>query len=187
MPRLLVMLVVLLPGAAVAAIWHGDQNSGALRFVAIQAGAKFSGHFGEFRVRLDFDPAKPADGRLEVRIVTKSADTSDAERDGVLHGKDFFWVERFPEAKYEAQSFRRENGAWTAAGELTLRGVTQPVTVRFEIRPQLRQLGMKGSVTLRRLEFGIGQGEWTDTTWLGDPVDVAFDLRLQQENAAADP
>lgn len=187
MRRTLVMLVALLPGAATAAVWHGDQHSGVLRFVATQAGAKFPGHFGEFRVRLDFDPAMPANGRLDVTIVTKSADTADAERDAVLHGKDFFWVERFPEAKYQAQGFRRENGAWTAAGELTLRGVTQPVTVRFEIRPELLQLGMKGGVTLRRLEFGVGQGEWADTTWLGDPVDVAFDLRLQQQDSATGP
>jgi polyisoprenoid-binding protein YceI len=187
MLRTIVALVAVLPCAAVADVWQGDQHSGALRFVATQAGAKFPGHFGEFKVRFDFDPAEPAMGRLDVTIATSSADTSDAERDEVLHGQDFFWVARFPEAKYRAEGFKRDGKGWIAAGELTLRGVTQPVAVRFELKPKSRQLGMKGSVTLRRLEFGVGQGDWADTTWLGDPVDVAFDLSLQQEAAAASP
>lgn len=185
--RICAALIALLPCAAFADAWQGDQQSGALRFAATQAGAKFSGHFGEFKVRFDFDPALPAKGRLDVTIVTKSADTSDAERDEVLHGQDFFWVVRFPEAKYHAEGFKRDGKGWIAAGELTLRGVTQPVAVRFEVKPKLQRLGMKGGVTLRRLEFGVGQGDWADTTWLGDPVDVAFDLSLQQETAAASP
>ena len=187
MLRTIVALVAVLPGTASADVWQGDRHSGALRFVATQAGAKFPGHFGEFKIRFDFDPAEPAKGRLEVTIATKSADTTDAERDEVLHGRDFFWVARFPEAKYHAEGFRRDGKGWIAAGELTLRGVTQPVAVRFELKPKLRQLGMKGGVTLRRLEFGVGQGDWADTTWLGDPVDIAFDLSLQQETAAASP
>ncbi len=185
--RICAALIVLLPCAALADVWQGDQHSGALRFVATQAGAKFQGHFGEFKVRFDFNSAEPAKGSLDVTIVTGSADTADKDRDEVLHGKDFFWVERFPEAKYHAEGFKRDGKGWTAAGELTLRGVTQPVAVRFEVEPKQKQLGMKGSTTLRRLEFGVGQGDWTDTTWVGDPVDVAFDLGLQQETAAASP
>ena len=185
--RFCAALLALLPSAAMAAVWQGDEHAGALRFVATQAGAKFPGHFGAFKVRFDFDPANPSRGYLDVTIATQSADTADAERDEVLHGKDFFWVERFPEAKYHAEGFKRDGKGWIAAGKLTLRGVTQAVVVRFELKPKARRLGMKGGVTLRRLEYGVGQGDWADTTWLGNPVDVAFDLSLQQESAAASP
>ena len=185
--RFCAALLALLPSAAMAAVWQGDEHAGALRFVATQAGAKFPGHFGAFKVRFDFDPANPSKGYLDVTIATQSADTADAERDEVLHGKDFFWVERFPEAKYHAEGFKRDGKGWIAAGKLTLRGVTQAVVVRFELKPKARRLGMKGGVTLRRLEYGVGQGDWADTTWLGNPVDVAFDLSLQQESAAASP
>lgn len=181
------LLVVLLPAVAAAAAWQGDQHSGALRFTATQAGAKFAGHFGQFKVRFDFDPENPAKGVLDVTIATASADTSDAERDEVLHGRDFFWVEHFPEATYHADGFKRDGKAWVASGKLTLRGVAQPVTVRFEANPKLQRLGMNGGATLRRLEFGVGQGDWKETTWLADTVDVAFDLSLQQGTAAASP
>jgi polyisoprenoid-binding protein YceI len=185
--RICAALIALLPCVALADAWQGDQHSGSLRFVATQAGAKFQGQFDEFKVSFDFDPAEPVKGRLDVTIVTKSADTADAERDEVLHGQDFFWVARFPEAKYHAAGFTRDGRGWIAAGGLTLRGVTQPVAVRFEVEPKLKQLGMKGGATLRRLEFGVGQGDWADTTWVSDPVDVAFDLSLEQETAAASP
>ena len=181
--RFCVALIALLPGIAAADAWQGDQQAGALRFVATQAGARFSGHFGEFKVRLEFDPAAPAKGRLEVTIATKSADTADAERDEVLHGRDFFWVARFPEAKYHAEGFKRDGKGWIGAGQLTLRGVTQAVAVRFELKPKQRRLSMKGGVTLRRLEFGVGQGDWAETTWIGDPVGVSFDLNLHRAAA----
>jgi len=185
--RAIVALLTMLPAVAAADVWQADQNAGTLRFVATQAGARFAGHFGEFKVRLDFDPNAPAQGRLEVTIAAASADTADAERDEVLHGRDFFWVSRFPEAQYRAEGFQRDGDGWIASGTLTLRGVTQPVAVRFELEPKLRRLAMKGGGTLRRLEFGVGQGDWAETTWIGDPVDVAFDLSLRQEAAAASP
>ncbi len=185
--RSCVVLAALLPAVAAAAAWQGDQHSGALQFTATQAGAKFRGHFGEFKVTFDFDPANPAKGVLDVTIATASADTADKERDEVLHGRDFFWVEHFPQATYHAEGFKPDGKAWVANGQLTLRGVTQPVAVRFELKPKQKQLGMKGGAALRRLEFGVGQGDWTDTTWLSDPVDVAFDLGLQPETAAASP
>ena len=185
--RLCVALLALLPCATGAATWEGDQRAGPLRFVATQAGAKFPGHFGEFRVHFDFDPAAPAKGRLDVTVATKSADTADRERDEVLHGTDFFWVEHFPEAKFHADGFKRDGKAWIAAGQLTLRGVTQAVAVRFEIKPKAGRLGMKGGVTLHRLEFGVGQGDWAETTWVGDAVQVAFDLSLGPATAAVSP
>lgn len=182
-----VTLMALLPAVASAAAWQGDQHSGALRFTATQAGAKFPGHFGEFKVKFEFDAADPAKGVLDVTIPAASADTADKDRDEVLHGKDFFWVEHFPVATYHAEGFRRDGKDWVANGKLTLRGVTQPVAVRFEVQPKQKQLGMKGSASLRRLEFGVGQGDWHETTWVGDPVEIAFDLSLQQEAAATSP
>jgi polyisoprenoid-binding protein YceI len=181
------VLMALLPAIATAAAWQGDQHSGALQFTATQAGAKFSGHFGEFKVKFDFDATNPAKGVLDVAIATASADTADRERDELLHGRDFFWAEHFPQATYHAEGFKPDGKAWVADGQLTLRGVTQPVTVRFELKPKQKRLGMKGGAALRRLEFGVGQGDWTETTWLSDPVDVAFDLSLQPETAAASP
>jgi polyisoprenoid-binding protein YceI len=165
-------------GAAHGAGWRGDERDGNLQFTAMQAGAKFTSAFERFRVRFDFDEAKPAAGRLDVTVETKSVNTADADRDGILRSRDFFWCEQYPEAAFHAEKFERDGAGWRASGELSMRGVTRPVAVRFELSPGPMHLVMKGTADLRRLEFGVGQGEWSSTEWVGDEVGVLFDLKL---------
>jgi polyisoprenoid-binding protein YceI len=174
-------------GVAFAADWQGDEHSGSLRFTAIQAGAKFTSAFERFDVRFDFDESNPGAGRLDVAVATKSVDTADVDRDEILRSRDFFWCERFPEAVYHAEKFERDGAGWRASGEFALRGVTRPVVVRFALAPGPMHLLMKGTADLRRLEFGIGQGEWSSTEWIGDEVGVLFDLKLLPAAAASTP
>lgn len=161
-----------------AADWQGDEHTGSLQFTATQAGATFTSAFERFRVRFDFDESKPAAGRLDVTVDTKSVDTADVDRDVILRSRDFFWCEQYPEAVFHAWKFERDGAGWRASGELTLRGTTRPAFVRFELAPGPMQLVMKGAAGLRRLEFGVGQGEWSSTEWVGDEVGVLFDLKL---------
>lgn len=165
-------------GAAFAADWQGDERSGSLQFTAIQAGARFTSAFERFTVRFDFDESNPAGGRLDVKVQTRSVDTADVDRDEILRSRDFFWCEQYPEAVFHAGKFERDGAGWRANGELALRGMTRQVSVRFELTPGPMHLVMKGTADLRRLEFGIGQGEWSSTEWIGDEVGVLFDLKL---------
>ena len=176
---LIAALALLAAGTAGAKSWQGDAGSGALQFDAIQADAKFTGRFKDYALRFDFDAAKPADGRLDVTVALASTDTEDAERDEILKGAEFFWVERHPQATFHAARFRREGRRWRADGELTLRGVTRPATVLFTLAEQDQALRMKGDAKIRRLPFGVGQGEWQSTEWIGDEVVVRFDLKLK--------
>ncbi len=182
--RSFVAVVACLAAASAASdAWQGDQDAGSLQFVATQAGAKFTGGFRKFTVRFDFEPTGPAGGSLDVTVDLKSADTADAERDGILKGAEFFWTDRHPQARFHASRFRREGERWRVDGELSLRGIAQPVTVLFTLDGQPRQPGMKGTATLRRLDFGVGQGEWATTEWIGDEVEVRFDLELNPADA----
>lgn len=165
-------------GGASAGPWAGDGKAGKLEFTATQAGARFTGRFTDFRVEFDFDAAAPAQGRLHVTIATASADTQDNDRDGILRSEDFFWSGRHPEAVYHAEKFERDGQGWRALGELTLRGVTRPVAVHFSTAAGKDLLTMKGRATLRRLAFGVGQGDWASTEWIGDEVGIEFELNL---------
>jgi polyisoprenoid-binding protein YceI len=180
-------VALLAAGGAWAGSWQGDGKAGTLEFTAIQAGARFTGRFADFHVDLDFDPAAPARARLHVTISTASADTQDDDRDGILKSEDFFWSGRHPQAVYHAEGFERDGKGWRAQGELTLRGVTKKVPVHFELAPGTVRLGMKGGAELRRLAFGVGQGDWASTEWIGDEVGIAFDLGLRPAAAAASP
>ena len=109
---LLAALALLAAGPAAAKSWQGDAGAGPLQFVAVQADAKFTGSFKTYEVRFDFDPAKPAGGRLDVTVLLASTDTADDERDEILKSAEFFWTERHPQAKFHATAFRRTGKRW---------------------------------------------------------------------------
>jgi polyisoprenoid-binding protein YceI len=179
-PLALALALALAWGATAGAGPLGaDGSSGTLEFSATQADAKFTGAFRRFQVVLDFDPAQPVTGQLDVDVDTASIDSQDAERDEILRGPEFFSTARHPKARFHATRFERAGNGWRANGELTIRGVTKPVPVTFTLVPAGTGTVMKGSASLRRLDFGLGQGEWASTEWVGDEVDVRFELKLQ--------
>ena len=175
--RALLIALILCP-AALADVRHADASSGTLEFTALQAGAKFTGSFKRFQVKFDFDAANPAQGRLDVTVETPSIDTLDGERDEILRSPDFFWIEKHPLAEFHAARFEHDGASWRAPGELTIRGVKKPVLVRFTLASAGAATAMKGSASLHRLDFGLGQGDWASTEWVGDEVEVLFDLKL---------
>ena len=112
-------------------------------------------------------------------VEVASVDTRDPERDEILRGPDFFQADEYPQAVFHAARFERAGEGWRAPGELSIRGVTRPVPVTFTLVAGAGPPVMKGSARLSRLAFGIGRGEWASTEWVGDEVDVRFELRLQ--------
>jgi polyisoprenoid-binding protein YceI len=172
-----VLALALAPPAFAGAL-QADGSAGRLEFSGTQAGARFTGAFRSFRVRLEFDAANPAAGSLEVTVETGSVDTQDGERDQVLKSPDFFWVEKYPEALFHAAHFERAGAGWRVPGELTIRGVKRTEPVVFTLTPAAGGSVMKGSANLKRLHFGLGQGDWASTEWVGDDVDVSFELKL---------
>ena len=91
------------------------------------------GRFNTFRGSFSYDEKTPDASAVEVTIETASVDSNHAERDKHLRGEDFLDVEEHPEAKFVSTSFK-DNGDGTAVleGDLTLHGVTKPVTVEVK-------------------------------------------------------
>lgn len=181
MTKVLHVLCVLLAAcpAALAEVRQANGSSGRLEFSASQAGAMFTGAFKHFQVKLDFDPSNTAQGNLDVTVETPSIDTQDTERDEILRSRDFFWTEQHPQAVFHAARFEPDGAGWRAPGELTIRGVKQPAVVHFTLALAGAATAMKGSASLHRLAFGLGQGDWASTEWVGDEVEVRFELTLR--------
>lgn len=165
------------PAAAMAADYVQASGS-SLAFASRYDGETFTGTFPGFSTRLSFDPARPADGRLEVTIPLAGADTGNAERDETLKDAAFFDVARFAQARYTASGFRALGGdRYAADGTLSLRGVSRPVTLEFSWTPGPRPL-LSGRASVPRLAFGIGTGDWADTATLPDAVAVSTRVYL---------
>lgn len=180
--RLLVLWLAL-PAIAAAHAASGPvytliPANSTLTYTFVQAGAANHGRFKTFKVRFD-----PSAGTLAVLIDMRSFDTGDAERNGILGGRDFFDVARYPQARFTATRLRKTASGYLATGPLTLRGVTRTVSVPFSwrlVRTGGREVGLlDGTTVLKRLAFGVGQGQWRATEWLGNAVTVRFALRLR--------
>lgn len=155
-----------------------------LTFATRYQGEVFSGNFANFRTRATFDPQDLANARLDVLIAPGSASTDNEDRDETLQGQDFFNSSQFPQARYQASVFRHLGGdEYAADGTLSLRGTSQPVTLTFTWTPGAQPV-LAGKATVRRLDFGIGAGDWADLDLIPNGVAVSTRVNLKP---AADP
>jgi polyisoprenoid-binding protein YceI len=159
-----------------------DGAKSSLEFSFLQAGATNKGKFTRFPVSFDFSPDALPGSKLDVTIETASLDSGDQERDDTIKSADLLSVAKFPQAHFTATQVNKTATGFEAVGQLTLRGVTRALTVPFTFRTATENgaaVGyMNGKVNLKRLDFGVGQGDWKSTESVGNDVGVAFALRL---------
>ena len=177
---ILLIATTLIAGLACAATqWALQPKHSKLTFVAIQAGAPFEGTFEKFAADIRFDTQASTGSRFAVKIDLASVNTRDGERDDTLKSPELFAVEKWPTATYVAERFEHRGGnRFTASGKLTLRGVTREVPIQFTFEKSATGTWLKGSGKLKRLDFGVGQGEWQDTSGVADEVEVRYALLL---------
>jgi polyisoprenoid-binding protein YceI len=159
-----------------------DAAKSTLEFSFVQAGAQNKGRFPKFSVNLVFADDNLAASKLDVSIDTVALDTGDQERDATLKDTDLFDVKKFPQARYTATQFTKSGAGYEAAGSLLLRAVTKPQRIEFTLRSAIEQgrrvLYMTGKSLVKRLDYGVGQGDWKSTEWVGNDVTITFNLRL---------
>jgi polyisoprenoid-binding protein YceI len=166
-------------GASAAGSYGADPGASRLEFTGVQAGAEFKGVFHKFTAAVDFAPEALAGAKLDVLIDLASEDTMDKDRDGTIRGADIFDVAHFPSAHYVTRSIAKTPAGYSASGSLTLRGVTKDVPIAFKFSPSATGATLTGTAELKRLDFGVGQGDWKSTEWVADTVKVAFNLTLK--------
>lgn len=103
-----------------------------------------------------------ADSKADVTIKSASINTGNDDRDGHVKGDDFFAVEKYPEPTFTATSFNvDEAGNGTVTGDLTIKGVTKPVTLDVETEGLAEdpfgntRFGFEATTKINRLDYGI--------------------------------
>ena len=160
------------------------QPDSRVGFTAFQAGAPVEGAFERFEARINFDPAALESSRVEVVIDVASVDSQSKDRDEMIRSANLFDVAVWPEARFQAARFAAKGaGAYEAAGKLTLRDVTRdvvlPFTLTVEDHPEdtgVLLARAQGKLAVKRLDYGVGQGIWTDTSVVADEVEIHIDI-----------
>ena len=159
-----------------------DPAKSSLEFAFAQAGAQNKGKFTKFPVTLDASAGGATPTRLEVTVDMTTFDSGDKERDDTLRGPDLFDVKKFTQARFVATQITKTATGFDAFGKLTIRDVTRDQHVPFTFKTATEQghtVGyLAGRATVHRLDFGVGQGEWKSTEWVGNDVTVSYNVRL---------
>lgn len=171
------------PGAlAGSKQWAIDPAGSAIEFSFSQYGQTVTGRFESWEGDIDFDPDSPETGSALIRIDPASIRTGSADRDGQARGQDWLAAEAYPAISFTSRSFRAlGEGRFEASGTLELRGMTREVAFPFSLdirkTPEGETALMTGELTLSRLDFGVGQGNWQSTEAIGDPVQIVLKVK----------
>jgi polyisoprenoid-binding protein YceI len=140
-----------------------DPSHSRVGFVARHAMVtKVRGGFDDFAGTFTIDGDEPSNSSAELTIEAASIDTRNADRDAHLQSNDFFAMEQYPQLHFASTAIEQVSGTdYRVTGDLTLRGVTKPVTIDLEytgaaVDPwgNLR-VGFEGSIKVNRKDWGL--------------------------------
>jgi polyisoprenoid-binding protein YceI len=185
---------LLLPAAHAVPEWQLVPAKSTLSFVFGQAGTDEKGQFRAYPSRLLFDPVALEQSGFDVTVDMKSVDTGDKERDEILLSKDMFDVKQWPQAHFKTLKIEKSGeNEYLGQAELTVRDQTHPLPFPFRVtitEEQGKQVfRLQSDVSINRLDYGVGQGEWKETTWIANEVKVVVDIQAERAapTQAADP
>ncbi len=150
-----------------------------IAFVSRQMGVPVEGKFKQWTAQIAFDPRQAAAGKVAFTIQTGSASFGAPETDAEVPKAPWFNVAKFPTATFASSAIKSLGGGrFEVAGTLTIKGNAQPVTVPVTVTQAGGTSTATGSFAIKRLDFRIGEGEWTDTSMVANEVQVKFKLAL---------
>ena len=144
-----------------------------------QSGVPVDGKFKRFDAQLALDPKAPQTGSVTVSIDTGSATVGFPESDVELPRAPWFNTAKFPRAVFQASAISPLGaGRFQAKGKLELKGTTRDLVVPVTIVQNGPQSTATGEFVVKRLDYKIGEGEWTDLSLVANDVRVRFKLVL---------
>ena len=164
-------------GAHAERVTAVDIDKSAIAFVSKQMNVPVEGKFRKFSAQLAFDPAQPSQGRVEVEVDLASIDTGSDEANDEVKSKGWFDVKNHPTARFVSNSVKSLGaGRYEVAGKLTIKGRSKDISAPFTFKPAGPGGVFEGSFALKRLDYGIGEGAWSDTDTVANEVQIKFRL-----------
>ena len=150
-----------------------------ITFAIKEMGVPVEGRFTKWTADIAFDPKKPEAGKVAFTIATASATLGAPETDAEVPKAEWFNVAKFPNATFASTAIKAKGGGkFDVAGKLTVKGTTKDVVVPIALTQAGPTTTATGAFTIKRNEFHVGEGEWTDTSQLADEVAVKFKIAL---------
>ena len=170
----------------VAGTWDIDPTHTDISFtVRHMMVSKVRGHFETFEGTVTTG-ADPLDSRVEVSIQLASINTNNTDRDNHIRSDDFFGVEQYPTMSYRSTGVRSEGDSYVVDGELTLHGVTKPVSLDLEVNGfgpdpfggTRSGFSAKGEISRKDFDIAFNAPLEGGGVVVGDKVQLAIEAEL---------
>jgi len=192
-----ILLVGTITSAGMAAeTYKIDRSHSEASFRIRHLMSRVSGRFTDFDGVVNINRAKPLTSSVAFTIRTASIDTGEPSRDKHLRSAEFFEVDKYPELKFQSTSIKSVGkDKYDVKGNLTMRGVTKPVTVRVNYLGAAKdpygneRAGFEVTTRLNRKDYGISWNKSLDAGGylLDDVVQVMIDIEAVKQAAASAP
>lgn len=182
--RAIFLLFILFPLLGYAASWQIVPDKSTLTFTATQNNSPVTGQFKNFSGDIHFDPNQLATSQVDIVVDLGSVSTAYKEVADTLLTDDFFDVKDFPKAEFKATQFTKLNDkTYQANGTLTIRNKTLPLILTFTLTQYTDTNAIAtGTALLKRTAFGVGRGEWSNTSNIKDDVKINFTLTATKKS-----
>lgn len=184
-------MLITLPTLASAKTWQIDATHSSITFKIRHLFTKVQGVFSQVEGEIVFDPAAPTDGSVKVKIPVAGIDTRNEKRDGHLKSPDFFDAETYPEMVFQSSRVQETEEGLRVTGDLTMHGVTKPVTLEVEFlgagpHPMVEGAmvaGFTATTQIDRTEWGLKWNKVIEAggALLGDDVEIRIDIEAVSE------
>lgn len=170
--------------------WEIDPTNSHVSFtVRVMSISTTRGRFNALRGQLHIDEQNPANSWVDGQVETTSIDTRNKLRDAHLRSAAFFDVKKHPTISFTSTSVEHVSGQdYQVTGNLSLHGVTRPITFDVHYRGQSSRMGvsagLSASATINRHDFSLGQGAAVRFA-ASSMVTIEIDLEAVQQPAEA--
>ncbi len=163
--------------------WQVIPDKSNIEWTASYSGKPIKGQFPAFESDIAFDPTHLDKSYVKVQLELGKLKSQDKDAMQNLPTKEWFFVDKYPLAVFAVKEFIHLQGDnYEAHGMLTIKGkeikVNLPFTVKF--LNDNSDAVINGETTIKRLDFGIGEGEWATTNPLADEVKLAIHIEAKQ-------
>jgi polyisoprenoid-binding protein YceI len=166
-------------GAVAPTPWVVDREVSTIELTVPALGGRHTGRFQSWRGEVEFDPAAPRDTRAVVTVDAASLRMQPAAVTARAVGPGFLDAARHPVITFVLRSLEFVGGdRYTARADVTVKGVTRPVSFPLDLRVTGDRAHLAGAFTLDRADFGIGTtGAWNRLVGREVTVRVALQAR----------
>jgi len=152
-------------------------NESSITFYYKQMNVPLDGKFSKFDAQVSFDPAKATQGQARIDINVGSIDTGSAEANEEVVGKLWFNAKAFPTASFVSTGIKTLGGnRYQAFGKLSIKGKTLDVSTPVTFQTDGAHGIFEGTFPIKRLDYLIGEGEWTDVSAVADEIQIKFHI-----------